>query len=160
MACRYPETGWSDADLDAPWTRPWWPADIDIGACSADSAACVDSFLPPMIGWCRGPSLPGQTAPRVEGKGMDFVDSESTCASYCLAEADCVGYAYRGTVTTYTDHRCFVYGPRLGDSLPVLVSGAGPYSEWHAVQDDGLPPRNAEIWGASGGSAVCRKRCA
>eukprot|EP01045_Picozoa_sp_COSAG04_P039849 COSAG04_NODE_11367_length_713_cov_1.247557_2_plen_154_part_01 len=154
MACRYPETGWSDADLDAPWTRPWWPAalcasscgdgscsclshdpDIDIGVCSADSAACVDSFLPPMIGWCRGPSLPGQTKPMVEGKGMDFVDAESTCASYCLTEADCVGYAYRGTAAAYA-HRCFVYGPRLGDGLPAF--GGDEMSEWHAVQEDGL----------------------
>ena len=64
---------------------------------------------------------------------MDFVDSESTCASYCLAEADCVGYAYRGTVTTYTDHRCFVYGPRLGDGLPAL--SGDEMSEWHAVSE-------------------------
>ena len=94
----------------------------------------------------------------------DFVDAEfgsSGCASYCLAEASCIGYAYRATVSTYADHRCIVYGPGLREGLPVAVVGAGPYSEWHASQEDGeWASAVTEIGGAGGSSeAACRRRC-
>ena len=129
--------------------------DSGSSGCAHDSP---DTW-PHMVGWCRGPN-----DEKVEGRLKDFVDAEfgsSGCASYCLAEASCIGYAYRATVSTYADHRCIVYGPGLREGLPVAVVGAGPYSEWHASQEDGeWASAVTEIGGAGGSSeAACRRRC-
>jgi hypothetical protein len=104
-------------------------------------------------GWCR----PTDASNRVNGRVAAGVAREEDCAAECLAEANCLGYAYAGSGSS-SSGRCFLHGPTLEYNLePVQTLSDLPEAiplEWF-----GYPQPDTDIAGSSvSGGVVCFRR--